>query len=605
MKLTDIPPEILVAGSAQSHLAIPLYLCGSVTLNRKLLHSVTNIDLLDARACSKSRYPKLLSSFPHLVSVGVNRGKVPLFGSAEALAAELMNLPRSSLEQLTLPFLDFFADIALPLPLASCSLSSLGPKPLLHHFTALTTLELVQQQLLELEHARALPPTLTCLTTPTQEVAHDLPLFRALPRGLLIWRTTLSMSWFPYDEAIPEFFQDPPPAIHTIGAIEMYFTESQLEFLPPTLVTCNFIQLDPGFIEDSLSNLPSTLEYCFLRNISYDWIVSKGSDWAAGWPKRIRNLGITKHSAFPIPEDQERGDRLAISNLPQFLQSLSLETSGMAASWNIVGAKNLWPKTLDSLVLAGCGPEALEELPQNLTSLELVGWTPNELNSTRLPKNLSRLVLDSVIASSFSITSNLPAGVSYLAITPAKPDFLVTLPSLPKFLRYLNLWNCKLDAESATLMLPSTLQTLILGELRFSQFGAVPRSLTELRVGHIPLSVNAMIPQNSDVFEELPSTLRVLELASKMADCGTCWSHLSFSSLSSLESICVNRLGYFDPRILGRLSPKLRRIQMDIAPGAHILQTFWISADIRNSETNEHVLVKGEFLALYGLEDAQ
>lgn len=547
ISLANFPPEILclIVDGASSFIVIPLLQCGDATLSRKLYSSVTTIDLEDTRTKTTSRFPNCVSSFPNLRHLTINRGNHPL-----VLPANVSKLHLAKLETLSV------------LSSQSNDLWSLCVEMAL--FPCLTTLSLTSDSGKNgyLEEIQCLPPTLTDLSMPKVYVYDEtlaMPVFGALPRGLLAWRSRLVLFCEIAAGTVPPFFQDPPPAIHTLhisgDSCENHYSYA---FLPRTVTDIHFHHTEdavPCLSGPAIISLPPGLKHTHVY-IDDSELRDQGVDTFAEWPPIDRFTVYSSHLQTPI-------------RLPGSITSLAIK----GAPFDLCASSRTWPVALstflfDSTVITL--PD-LKLLPRTIIRLE-VQWDTACFPGEVLNPALTDLAIHlTAVFESFSISSKLPPSLTSLTVDMRDP------PSEPKLIDFqLNgdsLLHLRMDrfkfsksssSEAVAPKLPPKLQTFHAGCWVLRHFGQLPRSLTDLSIYELPTSINAMIPMETDVFEDLPLSLTKLRIRAPMSNIETFFSRCSFQSLENLVELYMFDIGGFEYRILENNWPKLRTIELYI-----------------------------------------
>lgn len=174
----------------------------------------------------------------------------------------MFDLPTSKLETLEIQsrdFLNFFRPKIMSKVLGFEASFS---------FPSLTTLVLNGSGCWTPEDYSSLPPTLTILGNNMAEYwdGADHAIMSSLPRGLLQWHTSITVSSENDSETCPIFWQNPPPHLHTLETI--IFNSSDVG---------NFA-----------TYLPRSLTNCIIKDIQIDDVAS----FVSQLPSGIRNLGI-------------------------------------------------------------------------------------------------------------------------------------------------------------------------------------------------------------------------------------------------------------------------------------------------------------------------
>lgn len=539
--LEGFPPEILaiIFDGAASVLILPLIMCGNATLNRKLYSSISNIDLEDTRKETKSCFPNIISDLANLRHLSINRGMNPLklHDTATKLRNEklLITLRITSSQETDLRSL--------------CSDLSL--------FSCLTTVSYTSSSEGHLEDIKHLPASLTDLTTPTMFFHDNLedPVFSTLPRGLLAWRSRLVLMWTQNNDDVHITFRDPPPMLHTLNVSADASGSSTFAFLPRSLTDCHFhhsmgqgsfgrsliLSLPPGLIK---SNITVSYEDLQVNPI-------------AMWPP-IVNLSVT--DAF----DAE--DANFVANLPRSLTDLSFFGLGC----DIEDAE-LLPKSLTSLDLCASriSTNTLRNLPRTMKKLG-AEWNSDCFPGDLLPPHLTDLEIRlSNTFDCFTIESTLPPSLVSLALyMKERPETvrLVDFNYEGDSMLHLRMDRFKFEkseaSEPVAPKLPPKLQTFRAGSWAVRHFGDLPRSLTDLQIRDLPLSINAMIPMDTDVFAPLPIGLTRLSMGASRSNIETVFSSRSFESLKNLKFISLLRMGSFETPILKNNWPRLRSIKL-------------------------------------------
>lgn len=548
--LDSFPPEILAQilfGECSSYLVFHLIKCGDASLTRKLLRYVEYIDLKDSRRVSRSRYPKLLSGFPNLRYLSIDRPTIFLGNDPIELLAEFEKLPLSKLETLKLTTHDWFPALMV----FSANIPDEGFNihlRLMERFSALTTLSLGVSRLpCKAKILRSLPPTLTCLSGSTLEISTPSePIFSSLPRSLEVLDTLVSV----LVEPSAALYESPPPNLHTIESI--YCLQSKvtnLIWLPRTLKRCSLKSSFTITIE-SLRSLPPQLELTKSISLQYSQIGAGGSVWSAGISAKIRTLELSKAAPNDAIDDSQ-----VLPYLPSSLTSLSLVPILIwvyNVVWDFTVVKN-WPKDLTALTImpATISSSTLTALPSTIKQLTIGPWTLEKFGGDQLPNALTRLELHLNCFSELDFTSDLPSTLKRLTIKSKALDLPLSNLRLPEGLLYLKT-NCLLTPKvfpspSSQIQLPSTLQTLRLSFWHFSHFGELPRSLTELEVVELSLPTELSDAQDGrDAFADLPSGLQFIKLRG-LLPVELTWSRDTFSSLKHPKRLNLNHLGKLDP----------------------------------------------------------
>lgn len=563
--LLDLPPELLglmLSTSEHSFLVLPLIKCGNSQLTQRLLHSVSMIDLEDMNPKSMSRFPRILPRFVNLRSIRIARKFNDMRSPRRDILEEMARIPREKLETLELRSDRWEPLFKLPFDLhAPIEPSSVPKIPLAIHptFPALTTLSLLAGSGLP-DFMAFLPPTLTCLETSAVHVYDfDDPslYFSALPRPLLIWRTKIKFG-IEVNESAVTLFRDPPPGLHTISALHFNDGVASLACLPPTLTSCLMRNL--SYSPALVRTLPPGLH---LADLSFSLDGSSVElESIASWPPLLKTLSIEKYS--PLISDAQ-----VLSKLPPALTELSLLPYD---SWDLSrehhGNFTFWPSTLSTLNLHQVSSTTFEyllSLPRTLTSLSL-SWSGKSFPVELLPLGLISLSISLIALENFTIKSDRLKSLEILRLTSESLDrneFFELTASLPPSLLELDIvpFIMETTSPSGQWIVPtfhSGLRKLHIHRWRIPHFKDLPASLTDLCVKDVPLSINAMIPKDTDVFAGLPVGLKRLYLGAFSANTETWWPSCSFASLQSLTLLHVRELGFFDPSTLRHLPASLR-----------------------------------------------
>lgn len=522
MMLANFPIEVLTEITALTQCSDALLLlwkCGSRILQAKLAQCVTIFDLKDKRLVSRSRYPRLISSFLNLRSLSLNRGKWPLMSSGYQLSAELSSLRLPKLE--TLALTGGHCDSALvrcndddqlehPVQTAYSPVKTLLWN-LSESFPMLRTLKLDFKTRNRKALHVGLPSTLTHLAMPMDNITNfNTPYMSLLPADLLHLEASIYITVSP--EVVPNLtpsclaWANPPRDLHTISSVSLTGANpSSFGFLPRTMTHCNLGSI--SWTVELIATLPpgfGTIELdCGLPNAS-ELI-----------PPMVRR--ISSHTFKKLPTSIN-----FFESLPRTLTTLKLEHwYDDSEEWPAKDATSLhssfWPPALTTLDIMPylLNENDIETLPTTLKHLEFCWNSEAPIDCSKLPRGLAKLNV--LLNDDFGTLSLLPGfsdsltTLSLIAVSKEGTLDSKILSVLPSSLRWLDLQSTLLSISCEDIKWPTALTKLSLSFWPFDMLSLFPPSLRHFNV--ISTLEDSFSPDlTKDYFEHLPVSLETIDL---------------------------------------------------------------------------------------------
>ena len=335
--LSHFPSEVLgliLSSKHSSFLVIDLWKSGNRLLQHKLTSCITIIDIEDLNFASNSRFPKLISCFPNLTTLRIDRGLGSLLDSSALLSYALRDLP-SSLTNLSLVSSDApFALLDYDSPGSVVSSASNRARSRLYDwskvFPSLRSLEMVDllnDTSLEPRDFLGLPRTLRHIdmSVPHRQILES---YQYLPSSITTWGDNVPV--------LPWSFEISTCLSHLISLSIEDVDEDSFEgssswyiYLPKNLTRLSIDELpdiEVGFT--LVAKLPRTLTYLRM-------FISADED---------------EFDSYDSDSEEEEEEK----------KSPSTKT------------KVSWPPALRTLVLHGLSPHIMYMLPQGIETLELI-----------------------------------------------------------------------------------------------------------------------------------------------------------------------------------------------------------------------------------------
>ena len=504
-KLSHLPTDVLdliFQGPLHSFLVLDLIKCGDLLLNQKLFHGITCIDLKDGRQRTKSRYPKLLSSFPNLRELSIDRGNWLLMSTCvessrqiELLASSKLKILRIDCESVNRCLWRYDASSNVVISKHDNGKSAMLPLSTL--FPSLESLHVAPQHpwALTFEDFPSLPSTLTDLCLREIVISKPyIPFMAMLPRSLQTLRVPLlfnNIGSHPLSHAT--FWHNPPPQLREISSI-ICRQSSRLDGpirLPQTLEKCD---LSPHIflydLADILRQLPP--KFKILPSLRFQDIPTFDSQPAQHYSSLILPKGLTKLGIGVSRDDALRCCSL-IPTLPDTIIELDIQCipdqndlwNALETAFQSFSGHRFWPPHMTSFARNRFSKSILTCIPKTIPSME-VSWPDHFITFDLFSPSLHSLNLD--LKSPFLLFKVMSSNVSSLTYLKMDASYGII----------------KFDMDSL-LHLPSTLKTLILDVIpdsNPSEGFALPPALTTL-------SVLAWKPE---WIESLPPSLIVLKL---------------------------------------------------------------------------------------------
>ena len=258
-----------------------------------------------------------------------------------------------------------------------------------------------------------------------------------------------------------------------------------------------------GFKAAFIKDMPPNFSSLILRSNTSSFI----TNIIAALPRDFQHLSLLANPNV---------DRVSLEALPPTLKTLRLEASTLEASWVL-----LIPSTVTNLTVRVEGDHIegfLKGLPPNLKCLSLsTGWSSGMhtfMDASKLPSTLETLR----IIGSTDITmklEDLPENLTALELdNPSMP--VASYERLPRTLRHLQLKSAprSLLCDRLIEVLPKTLYTLC---VRVPNYPRVVGLLTEDAIPNLPANLSELVLFPSDKitgesFAKLPRLLSVLDL---------------------------------------------------------------------------------------------
>lgn len=527
LPLLHFPSEILALifdREASSHHVITLWKCGSLLLNQRLAQIITSLTLIDTEIRSPSRYPLLVSSFPNLRSLSIDRGQGAL-GSDKLIFDQLHKLPKE-LDSLSILSSDTH-NCLFDLTSADPEGDSFDSYDWSLVFPELKTLSIEFYGRTKIRLDSAFPTLPTKLETFTHSdlcygCEEGLPYF---PKSLTsINRRRFGDHWL-------------GPEHQPLGIV--YFHSDYFDLLPPKLTRISFdsVQLDGDTTCDAfwISHLPTTLNW----------------------------LKIYDNAYF---------DASALARLPKGLTSL---LGQICINWKSFEGLSppVWPHKLTELDTwmypVPVETDQLRSLPPSLTSVQIFSKdeAPDFSNLDHIP-NLQSL---SIRGEDYDISSlspkNWPSTLTHLSIEVSlDPKELITY--LPATLKSLDL-KCSFyidedeDLDFMNLQispLPMGLTNLTVGYFYKEWVSVLPSTLTNLTIDSSDLA-NFDCPVN--LWTGLPEGLVTLEVRYPYRSAPIRFSEDSFAHLRKLQKLIIPISSYvFPASSLKKLSRELHSLTL-------------------------------------------
>lgn len=477
--LAFLPVEVLglILPEERSFLVLDLLKCGNRTLAFKLMGMVTHMDLEDKRWHTTSRWPKLLSSLPHLRSLSVNRGQGFLMATPMDLSYEIRALP-PSLTALKLvandvpaAFRDYSPQSAYTNPKQGTSPQTDAKTaylPLDKLFPSLTSLHLDPP--ISVSDSSSLPSSLIELGQPSYFLGiSKRP--KNLPKQLERWNTSL-FSTVNSDLCMAELKALPPSLTEISFFCGAPPTKEQWKAMPPTLKVCR--SNAPSIFNLPLARaLPPKLAHYELSYIDMDSFNAANTSWANELPRELETLIFSEPFDDSLPIATL--DASSLASLPPTLTSIE---GCFNMDWDSIESTCRFGWPLPSLSSLSYFPTlALPEirdwtlyniLPSHLTSFEAPIRHKKTFEKTVLPRSLTRLELS--------------------LLSEGDENIIEEWPELPPALRHVRLESKKTFVLSSSLLrLPPhinslDLQTRICDAHRNDHFEGLAHSITKLKV---------------------------------------------------------------------------------------------------------------------------
>ena len=560
--LRILPPDILnliLTSQDSSHMILPLWMCGDLSLNLRLAES-TEVRLRAVAAYwEQLRMPSLLYQLPKLRTLSI-KSHCNLLGDAESWRTMLLSIAKAPLETLEIDSLDarhafkfFHPDPAVSKTTVPLTLGELLPK--------LQSLELRSsgQRLLQGD-LLVLPSTLTRFSASfIVYLFGSDTIMSMLPRTLIRLESTVSLRWPPHVH--PDCYNDwshAPPHLEYIGAISSLPTPRTLHWLPKTLTACEFSW--PTWSLPLIKSLPPKLRSFIVKHRVTDLPPSNGGlhdNWLSLLPRPLVSLTITVSTLSEVlgvnraySSGNEPLRRGSIAELP--IQDLQMIRSS-------------FPSTLMSLEIAAKKFDFEETiyLPRSLKYLGITfGSRFNDLKLTLpsdwLPPNLTDLHILGVWGNSWLIIDGtLPSSLESLTCYHMDHN---SIANLPHSLTFLSADDIGLNG---CLKLPPRLTSLTFAYWRHEWFSIVPGTVTSLEVKEFEFPTET---DDIDVFSTLPPTLTSIILQSRVST--DIKNVLAFSPLYFSTLTCLQHLVWlgvvFTSAVLKNLPRKLSFLTIEL-----------------------------------------
>lgn len=539
------------------------------------------MDLKDKRWTTKSRWPILLSSLRALRVLSVDRGNGYLMSSKRPLREELKKLSPTIREMKLVG-----ADVEISLlnvtsyeqegeenPLSMISHYKRGDSRMWNIGEAFPELRKFDFSggpnfLIRWADFAALPDKLVSLTAPSMDWDDKDPdQLAALPRSLTFLNTPLYLSG---------------PALTC---------SHSLSLLPPEL---NYIYSIHGAPIECWKSLPSSLLQ--FGNVPWD-LTSWDEDALKCVPEHTLSLDIMAMDTEgpPLPKFLTSLSISSPFNLkltPKYIETLPKTLESLEGKFTFdwsghvePGDYRIWPsnlKMIRSLEPLKFQPKELYYLPRTVMRLENValgvGVESVDLEASAFPSALTRLhFCQSTGTTRLRMTGMLPQSLTWLNVGMMMLDD-EALHTLPTALSYLSMPYIYVSdmhkTQIAVFGAQSKLVELRMDGIDFDDFICLPRTLTTLILADLRGSFSKIQKSNdsTDLFEDLPSGLEVLSIATRDQpfSAGPPPTSLtiagkSLSSLTRLTHLSIRKNFTVHPQVLCHLSHKILTLSIELS----------------------------------------
>lgn len=540
--LLNFPIELLTLifnRPASSQHVITLWKCGSHELNRRLVKCITNITLVDTRVTSSSRYPKLISSFPSLRTLDVDRGRGYLTGSPHHIFNELLKLPHE------MTSISILAEDAV-----GCLDDADGePFDWSTVFPELLTLRIEFYTTKQTRSLPILPPKLETFAYSRTWSYFNEEQCAELPKSLTAFDS------FPLVSELPLHHPRRPHGMTLPFAI-VYLTSDYEGCLPTHLKSMSVSAVQPDFgppvyEADWIAFLPPTLESLYLYNVGYFT-----ANAISRLPKSFKSLTGEVAVDWPSFAELERAQ-----GLKQVLQ--------------------VWPPNLTTLgtFRTFCTNDDLRYIPATLTSLCLNTDRGLDLQGLNTPSLRSlKLILPDSTEEDIRF-HYWPPTLETLHFTGylKREDSIYLRTHLPESLRTL-IFHCDYydydDEEEGAVVnaplpapiLPIGLTALEVKYLDEAWLLDLPDTLTSLAI-----TASMILSNSTDLWLKLPFSLQLLLVEYHFhSDLPLISSH-SFAHLTHLHTLVMPSVYRFPRDVLEHLPSTLKRLTLTLAEGAAVV----------------------------------
>lgn len=598
--LLDLPPEILdhIIGSRDSSfVVINLWKCGNHLLQKKLASGLTYVHL-EGSKFFPSLFPLLLCNLRALryLSVSSPENLMKSVIGWKAVRSQLS----STLETLRLAshdsehaFFNFAPGTDEDDPEAIDTQYPRGVSRFIDMeklFPRLQTLDFGGSSCLQFGDAAALPSTLTHLCVGTffldytdEAGAPDKRLVSALPKSLkslgasvqlrVGWKGTIGDN----EEAIARLHKDwseVPPQLDYLRTCTITPPEPDLDlsWLPKKLKGALTLAPQYSFSPErkTILSLPTQLEELSISNLPSSY----GQDWVADLPKHLTKLTLSPHRSLL---------GAVVTHLPRSLTSLTshqrlFEWSEIESAMESCGEGKFWPPNLETLLLPSesLAVEYIRLLPKTLKMLSVTvsdprdrhtDQTPLKIDGRAFPPHLENLTLEFADYVGQFVPINLEHSLPPTLTSLSWKGFLefefeTIGRNLPAALKSLSIAEVKIKNGHTALLLPPGLTQFECYEWCDGWFSALPRTLTDFKIGSLYKGMEPNFSADIASFEGLPASLTSFTVFKCTAIFDPPPSHLDH--LVNLKHLSMDRLQNTPSRVLRVLPRGLEKLVIGI-----------------------------------------
>lgn len=596
------PPEILnqILGTySTSWLVIPLWLCGDRALQRKLAFGLTYVDLHAYDGGASFPFPRLLLQLRALRHLSVECSTFKLSNPTEWLDI-IPSLPKS-LETLIInadgscPFLNVSRDPGAP----GCITSQYerGSSHWIDLNALFPRLTRLGARTIDANDLAGLPPSLTSYAGPlwlnyvnsTHNFASCLPQALKLIEGVVKVNCLPGASTALYDDWLHA------PLLERAKVASYDLVHCQ-RALPPALLRCKLVNHELRDV-DLQAEPESLYMYRVIHERSYI------PNYVAKFPRTLTHL------TFDAMGDTLHG--FSIAELPRTLNKFTMwiEIAGLRQQWESEMQKSkpdFWPPMLEVFIYhSNVNSYDLVAFPQTLRRLEVYMHQEVAIVASRFPPLLTQLTLElsheGVLQGLFPphITNLMIKAINSKSLTLEREVF----ERFPTPLRSLTLGTSfpdQRDLGATPPAIPFALTKLELNRWRVDWFGALPRTLLDLRISDLQGTLLSETLQSGALFEGLPASLVSLALFLRPIDddgvaneelrlLHACPSQRLASLLPRLRTLSLDGMPNFDPSFIREFPQSLREVVAPLtglnAEDASFLPQYLLDCDFGYSGT--------------------